>query len=542
MQFISPVTVRLGRRAAAVLAAAATLAIAGCQSGPVSNDTMGGGSNNSGGGGGTSVATSASTTPGGASSGKTDTSAMKSSDTAGMFSTTQYFPMGTQSNEVLMLEAMGPKSIRMGKEAATQIKVTNLTENAVHNITLMSTNPDGFQVTGASPATTQPMDKGMGFAMGDLAAKESKTVTITGMATKVGSVDTCYTVTYNPPTLCTMIDVTNPSIGLAVTAPPDMDICKPVTYTYTVTNTGSGTAHNVMVMEDLPDGLMTADGGKSVSNTIGDIPQGESRTYTANLKAAKTGPMNGTAKAMADGEAAPTAATMTTVHAPVLTVAVTGGDSDFIGKTVPFKITVTNTGDAVATNAKVQIGHPAGGIGTVNADGVDSSGMVALGDLPPNQPKTIAASATSTQGGNVTVVANAMSDCAQAVSGQAMTMFNTIPAILLETVDEADPVKVGDSVTYDVKVTNQGSAADKNVTVKAMIPDGEEYVSTDGPTQPTVDGMNLSFPIVPSLDPKASVTWKVKVKAAKAGDVQFKTTASCDGAGAAEKTEPTKLY
>ena len=538
MQFTSTQVARLGRCTAAVLAAAATLALAGCQSGPVTNDTMGGGSNNSGGGGG--MATTATPTPAPTPTGGGDMSNMKDNG-SDMTDTTQYFPMGVKSGEVLMLEAMGPKTIRMGKPATYQVKVTNLTDNAVHNIMLMSTNPDGFQVTGAEMATTQPMDKGMGYAVGDLGPKESKTVAISGMATKVGSVDTCYTVTYNPPTLCTMVMVTNPSIALAVQAQPDMDICKQATYTYTVTNTGSGTAHNVMVTEDLPDGLTTADGGKSVSDTIGDIPQGESRNFTAMLKATKTGPLNGTAKAMADGEAAPTAPTMTTVHAPMLDVAVTGGDAKYVGQNADFTIVVTNKGDAVAANTKVQIGHPAGSIGTVNADGVDSSGMVSLGDLAPKDSKTIKATATSTQGGNVTVVANAMGDCAPAVTGQAMTMFNTIPALLLETVDEHDPVTVGTNVVYDVKVTNQGSGPDNNVVVKAMIPDGEEYVSTDGPTQPTVDGMNLTFPTITTLAPKESATWKVTVKAAKAADVQFKTTASCDGTAPAEKTEPTKL-
>ena len=380
--------------------------------------------------------------------------------------------------------------------------------------------------------------------VGDLASKASTTVTLVGMANKPGMVDTCYTVSYDPPTLCTMVQVTNPSIALKVDAQPDMDICKPATYTYTVTNTGTGTAHNVMVMEDLPDGLTTADGGKSVSDTVGDIPQGESRNFAAQLKATKTGAMNGTAKAMADGETVPPVTTLTTVHAPVLTVAVAAvKPTAFVGQTGDFTITVTNTGDTVSPATMVKIGHPNNGIGSVTAEGVDNTGTVNIGDLPPGANKVIKATATSTQGGDVTVIANAMSTCAATVSGQAMTTFNTIPALLLETVDEHDPVTVGQNVIYDVKVTNQGSGPDNNVVVTAVIPSGETYVSTDGPTQPTAsaDGMTLTFPTIPTLATKESSTWKISVKAATAGDVQFKTTAACDGTAPAEKVEPTKL-
>ena len=392
---------RLHAAATAVLATVASLAIAGCNNG--TNDAMAGGSNN---GGGSRAGVGSTNSTAVAAPGATS----MDNSTATMFDTVQYFPHGIKDGAILEGEAMGPKSIRLNHDVSYQIKVTNLTDVAVHNVMLSSTNPDGFQVTSAAGATTQPMDKGMGFALGDFAPREVKTVTVGGMATKAGSVDTCYTATFNPPTLCTMLTVTNPAVALTVQAPAEGDICRPITYTYTVNNTGTGTAHNVMVQEDLPDGLMTTDGKQSVMANVGDIPQGESRTVTAQLKAAKTGTFTGQAMAKTDGDAAPPAATSTLVHAPMLAVAVTGEPSEFVGKSAAYQIVVTNKGDAVAMNSKLQIGRPPGSMGMVNADGVDASGMVVLGDLKPGDSKTINATATSTTGGNVTVIANAMDD------------------------------------------------------------------------------------------------------------------------------------
>lgn len=459
------------------------------------------------------------------------------------FTITKAFPTGDKSSSVLALEVTGPKSVRVQHDANYQVKVTNLTDMPVRNVTLISTTPEGFQATGPDGAAGKPVDDGhLGFPIGDLGPKESKSVTLSGKATKVGSVDTCYSLRYNPPTLCTNVEVTNPAITLSVDAPADTDICKSVTYTYTVTNTGTGTAKNVTLMEDLPDGLMTTDGKNSVSAQLGDIPQGQNRVVTATLKASKTGSFAGKAVAKSDDEATQPSATTTAVHAPMLDVAVTGEQNEYVGKQATYKIVVTNKGDAPANNAKLQVNHN-NGIGNVVAEGVDSNGIVALGDLPPNGSKTVNVTATSDQGGTVMVAASASADCASPVNGSASTMFNTIPAILLETVDESDPVKVGENVVYDIKVTNQGSGPDSNIVIKAMVPDGEQYVSTDGATQPTVDGMNLTFPAIPTLAPKASVTWKVTVKAVKAGDVSFKTSATSDGVKSpAEKTEPTKLY
>lgn len=517
-------TVRLSRSAAAVLAAAAfAVSLGGCASGD-SQSSMSDNNTNS-----------RSVTAQNTGSTKED---MTKYDTA------RAFPTGDKGSSVLLVEAMGPKSVRLNHEANCMVKVTNLTDMPVKNVMLMSTSPDGFKMGNVTGATAQPasadMGGKMGYAVGDLGPKESKTVTVTGTATKVGTIDTCYSVSYNPPTLCTNVMVTNPAIQLAVEAPADTDICKPVTYTYTVTNTGTGTAKNVTLEETLPDGLVTSADGKSmVSAPLGDIPQGQSRTAKAELKATKTGPLAGQAVAKSDGEATQPQDTKTTVHAPVLAVEVTGGKSDYVGRSVPFQITVTNKGDAPAMNAMVKVGHS--GVGKVTAENVDSTGAISLGDLAPNASKTVTANAMSDAGGAATVIAEANAMCATAVSANGQATFNTIPAILLETVDEADPITVGQTVTYDITVTNQGSGPDNNLAVKAMIPDGEQYVSTSGPTQPTQDGQTLTFPVVGTLPTKQSVTWKVTVKAMRAGDVQFKTTATCDGTGAAEKTEPTKL-
>ena len=509
---------RLARPAAACIAAAALAAFAsGCGDAPPLQNTN-------------STSVSA---PG--------TTAMK--DTAASFDTTQYFPYGSKESAVLMVEAMGPKSIRVNRDAQYQMKVTNLTDATVKNVMIASTNPDGFQVTGAAGATTQPGDKGMlGYPVGDLGPKEAKTITMTGMGTKVGTVDTCYSVTFTPPTLCTMVQVTNPAVQLVVQAPADADICQPLTYTYTVTNTGTGTAHNVTVMEDLPAGLTTAADGKSqVMANLQDIPQGQSRQTTAQLKAAKRGEYDGQAMAKVDGGDGPQAvATKTMVHAPELAVAVTGPDQQYVNTDAKYTITVTNKGDATSANTKLMVQHSTT-MGNLTMENVDPQGTVTLGDIAPNETKTVTATGQSAAGGAGTVVATASSPCAGEAKNQAMTTFNTIPALLLETVDEHDPVKVGGTVVYDVKVTNQGSGPDNHVAVKAIIPDGETYVSTDGVTQPTVDGQTLTFPVIDSLASKSSVTWKVSVTAAKAGDVQFKTIATCDGTAPAEKTEPTKL-
>ena len=517
---------RLGRPVAC-LAAAAAFAVAGmgCDNGPKPTSDTNGRTNS------TSVEAP-----------NTKTIAADS----GSFDSTQYFPAGAKSGAVLSVEAMGPKTVRMNKDAQFQFKVTNLTDSPVRNVMLTSTNPDGFQVTGANGSTTQPADKNMmGYAVGDLKPNESKTMTVTGMATKVGMVDTCYVATYSPPTLCTMVQVTNPAVELMVQAPAEADLCQqPFTYTYTVKNTGSGAAHNVMVHEALPEGLMTEDGKNTVDANLGDIEQGGTQVATAKLKAARRGKYDGQAMVTtAGGEGAPAQATSTTVKAPALAVAVAGPPTASTGTQVKYTVTVNNTGDAPSGPVKLVLARSPQ-MGTVALDGADpSTGAVTLDSIPAGGTATHDATGTSgaDAGGAGKLQATASSACAGQAMGDVTTTFAPTPALLLETVDEHDPVTVGAMAIYDIKVTNQSRGPDNNVAVTATIPDGEEFVSVEGPSQPSQAGNVLTFPVVPTLDAKGSVTWKVTVKVVKAGDVQFRTTAKCDGTAGSEKAEGTSL-
>ena len=518
---------RLGRPVAACITAAVLAALgAGC-------------GDNNGSGSGSNMNSSGS---GAVRTGRTTEMNDSGKGTGGSMGSTQFFPHGTKNDAILRMDVAGPKSVAVNKPATFNFTITNVSDILVHGVILSSNNKDGMAMTSSGQAGMALDDKTVGYPVGDLQPGESKTVALTGSATKVGMVDTCYTALFTPPALCTMVQVTNPAVELMVEAPTEADICKPVQYKYTVKNTGSGTAHNVMIKEELPEGLMTADGQKTVMADLKDIPQGESRTATADLKAARKGKFDGQAMATSEGgEAAPAQATSTTFHAPELAVAVTGPDSQYVNTDAKYTITITNKGDAPSAGTKLMVQRSRDQLASLNVENADSTGSVDLGTIAPNETKTVMATGQSVAGGNGTVVATAMSPCAGEAKGQVVTMFNTIPALLLETVDEHDPVKAGDTVVYDIKVTNQGSGPDNNVAVKAMIPEGLTYVSSDGPTQPTSEGMTLTFPTIPTLAPKASVTWKVSLKADKVGDVQFKTTATCDGTAPAEKSEPTKI-
>src|SRR5947199_9976837 len=77
----------------------------------------------------------------------------------------------------------------------------------------------------------------------------------------------------------------------------------------------------------------------------------------------------------------------------------------------------------------------------------------------------------------------------------------------------------------------------------ATLPDSEQFVRGSGKTDVRADGQNLTFGVIPSLEPKQTITWDIEAKAIRAGQVDFKATMTTRSTpNPAVKIEPTKLY
>ncbi len=128
-------------------------------------------------------------------------------------------------------------------------------------------------------------------------------------------------------------------------------------------------------------------------------------------------------------------------------------------------------------------------------------------------------------------------------SDEATVVVEGIPAILLETIDLADPIEVGANETYVITVTNQGSADGTNIRVTATLPAEQEYVSSEGPTRATAEGRAVTFAPLARLAPKADAVYRVTVRGVKAGDVRFKVELTSDQMSSpAMETESTHIY
>ena len=427
-----------------------------------------------------------------------------------------YFPSGKADGSGLLLEKSAPAEVLAGQPYEYSYKISNLTDATLENVTVNDRVGSNFTATDSDPKATTSSGGNATWNLGTLGPKESKTITVKGSSAEEGTVTTCGYVTYNP-IACQDIHVVKANIELTKSEPADELICDPIPVTLTVKNTGSSKLTSVQVADTLPAG-MTSDGKSALTFDAGTLAPGESKEFKYNAAATATGKLVNTAKATSAEGVTAEASASTTVHQPVLAISCKSQDQQFMGRKFDVCYTVSNTGDAPAAGTKLEATIPAGltvvsttGNGTVSGDKVTWD----LGSVDAANPQNVCVTLSGAAGGSFDFAATAKGACAAAVSTTCSTKVVGIPAILLEKSDDPDPVAVGDTTTYTVKVTNQGSADDHNVQIVVEIaPELSPVSSADG----SISGQTVTFPVVPTLAPKAAVTYKIVAKGVTAGD------------------------
>ena len=201
-------------------------------------------------------------------------------------------------------------------------------------------------------------------------------------------------------------------------------------------------------------------------------------------------------------------------------------DKNIVGRKMEVCLTVHNTGNIVASNAVATLPLPENAVVTATTDGgvfTNHSITWPLPALAPASTKQVCALLKTVQPGPLNFNPTVASENVPAVNSSCETTVAGIPAILLEKADNPDPVSIGDNTTFTVKVTNQGTADDSNVQViVAIAPELAPLTSSEG----TIVGNTVTLPVVPTLAPKAAVTYTIVAKGMIAGDGHTKFTLS----------------
>lgn len=442
------------------------------------------------------------------------------------------FPSGNPQTSALLVEKTVPAEVLVGQPFEIVYKVSNLTDMVLEEVTLTDNTPANFKLGESTPKADKISGSEVTWIIGELAPRQSKEIRIKGTALQEGVITGCGTATFRP-ILCETIKVVKPAIQLVKTMPATVVQCDPIPVKLVVNNTGSSVLTQVRVTDSLPEGLLTDANQNKATFEAGTLAPGQSREFTFAARATKTGSFSNPAKATsAEGVEAAAQASVRVVK-PSLTLncqtppqkeAPNLKFTQYIGR--PFEVCweVKNTGDAPSAGTIVEVQVPAGltfRSATDNGTVTGSTLTWNLGSLAPGASKKVCANFTGANGGSYAFKASGRGVCADLVTSDCGVFIQGVNAILVEVVDDPDPIQVGEQTTYTIRIVNQGGGLDLlGVAVKAVLPAEINPVTASSGGQ--ISGKTVTWAQVARLPLKQSLTYTIVGKAVAAGDARLK--------------------
>jgi uncharacterized repeat protein (TIGR01451 family) len=466
-------------------------------------------------------------------------------------------PTGDVATSVITVENMAPRDLEPDSDWEQVVRVTNISSGRLDDVVVSDYVPSrGYTLLEAEPEAGRDGDM-LRWRLGTLDAGESRTTRVVGHVDQYATrVSGCATVTYSiptppkpykpPPPPPPPAPVLVAKLELSKSMPADTCIYETIPIRIVVRNSGNGKASAVKVTDQLPEGW-TVDGRPSVSFDLGDLAPGATKQLSANAKASRPGRFTNTATLTSAGCPTIEASASTDVWKAAIGITQTASlESTITSGDVTYTITVTNTGDRPARDCAVRDALTGADVIRATSEGGVVAGSTItwkLGDLAPGASKTVTVRAAKHAPGTIESAASATAMCADSVNAAARTAIRGIPAVLLEVVDDPDPVPVSGTTTYTIAVVNQGTAPATGIAVVADLEDSVAFVSASGPTKETASGGKVAFGALGSLEPKATARWTIVVRGVKPADSRIHVAVTTkETERPIEETEATRIY
>ncbi|HBM15051.1 MAG TPA: hypothetical protein DD381_01675 [Lentisphaeria bacterium] len=448
----------------------------------------------------------------------------------------QAFPeVSEPSSAKILIEQKTPKTVKVSEIFECTIDISNRSDFTIAEAMLKQQIPANFTLVNSNPKAVIDGNH-LTWILKNLAPGTVTPIVVTGKVSTPGTLkyieNTELSFASNAPEHVT--DAVRADLTFALTNPKVVVVSEEFPVDMTFRNPGTGVLTNVKIIKQLPDGLLTSEGKSRLSMSVGDIAPGQSRDITVNMKTDKPGLYSTTFNATADDGISTNAKMELKSTKPSIVLAASAPSKRFVGRIIPYKVSVRNNGDAVTKNIVVKLELPDGvELAAVNENGFSSkAGQLATWTIPSLLPDATINLTASAMPKRIMVVNTLVSAETLGQNIQKTTLITDvagIPGLLGSVIDDPDPVSLGSETIYTITMTNQGSLPATKIKVKCTLEDSMQFVKAEGATKGALyDGDSVIFEPLSVLEPQSEAKWYVTVKAIKTGDVRFSVDVTSD--------------
>lgn len=425
-----------------------------------------------------------------------------------------------QQTPTLAIEKSGPEEVQVDRKAVFQIQVHNVGNVPAHDVMVLDRVPRGTEFVHASSDITPTADGLLVWQLGTISPGQTVSVSLEVLPKMEGEIGSVAQLTFRAQASVRSV-CTRPQLSVQQSAPEKVLIGQTATVHITVSNTGSGAAANVVLEEDVPDGLTHA-AGRELEHAIGTLAPGASIELALALNAVKPGTYQNNLVVRGEGNLVAQDQKPIEVTAPQLKLAAQGPSHRFLDRQATYTIQIANPGTASAQSLEL-VSYLPKGMKYVTSD---QQGQYdpqthavywSLEELPAGAQGEIHVSVLPLEAGELKLRVEGKAKLGLSQSVEHTVRVEGTAELAFTVKDTADPIELDSDTTYEVQVQNRGSKADANVQLVAQLPPGLEPTSGSGPTQATVQDQLISFAPVAGLAPDEQVVFTIHARGKEVG-------------------------
>lgn len=322
----------------------------------------------------------------------------------------------------------------------------------------------------------------------------------------------------------------SPQLSIQKIAPEEIQVGKPAVFRIEVKNTGPVAAQNVEIRDQIPQGTRLIDTKPAAKRgaqgeLVWDLEKIESGSG-ASVEMQIMPTAEGEIGSVATVSFSAAASTRCRCTKPALAVNVSGPQTVMIDESMTLSITISNPGSGKATGVVIEehvpacFEHPAG-----------AELEYEVGDLAPNESKTLDLKLKAVRPGQTANLLIARADAVEEVKKQ-LPIEVVAPQLKVEMSGPRSRY-LERQATYEVAVSNPGTASAHHVRLSAELPEGLKFVSANnnGHYDPQTRTVQWALAELPTGETGTVQLTTLPVEIGRHA-LQLQTTA--------EKTEPVK--
>ncbi len=384
-------------------------------------------------------------------------------------------PLLMAVSPTLAVQTLGPRELVVGQVASYRIRVKNAGQVNAQGIVVSMDIPTWVEVVQSQAAEGKAQVQHTGgkrtleWHLDQLAPGKQTELALKLRPTENRPVAFNVRWITQPLDSRLQIAVKEARLELALTGPDQVEFGQRAVYRLTFSNPGTADAKNVKIRLLPIDPTDQAD-----EHTLGTIPAGGRKVVEVELVARRRGTLNIQVEASAEGGVSAASSKQVRVLQAQLAVAVRGPKFRYAGTPASYQIEVANRGDAAAKNVVVEARLPSA------VDFLNSShggrydekrGVLRwkLGRLAPGEAITLKANLEWTAEGQSTVRVEAKGEPQLQAAARLDTRVVGLADLDLDLKGPHGAAPVGEEITYQVILSNQGTKAAESVFVRVQL-------------------------------------------------------------------------